>query len=259
MEMISTSKMRRAQVQALSSRPYAEKIGELIGHLGAQFEKIPHPFFEDVPGDILLVHFTPDRGLCGGLPSNLNRSAANFILSQERKVRVVCVGRKGRDFMRRTGQYIEAEFLRITDRPTPATILPIAKIINELYGNGVGRVYLSYARFISPIVQRPVVELLIPVEPPSEVRIVPMYIYEPRMKLLLSELLGRYLEFKLYSALLESKASEHSARMVAMRNATQNAEEMIKDLTLLANKARQEVITKELLDIIGGAWAFEGR
>ena len=259
MEMIATSKMRRAQAQVLSARPYADKITELIKHLAAQFEGIPHPFFEEKEGDILLIHFTPDRGLCGGLPSNLNRSAANFILSQKSLVRIICVGRKGRDFMARTGQRIEAEFLRITDRPTPQVALPIARLVREIYGKGVGRVYLSYARFVSPVVQRPVIESLLPIKPPPDIKIVPSYIYEPRREVLLGELLERFLEMKIYHALLESKASEHSARMIAMRNATQNAEDMIKELTLLANKARQESITKELLDIIGGTWALEGR
>jgi F-type H+-transporting ATPase subunit gamma len=260
MEMIATSKMRRAQEAGLAGRPYAEKIRQVLADLSAlpQGEAL-HPLLQRRPvNKIAVIHITPDRGLCGGLHANINRTTGSFILEQNVPITLIIVGRKGLDFMRRYGRDIRAEFTRLGDRPSLLDTLPISRIIIDDYSNGViDLVYLVYARFISTTVQRPILQQILPVEPAT----LPPgqnvdYIYEPGPALVLGELLPRFVEMQVYHAILESIASEQSARVVAMRNATDNANEIIQDLTLMYNKARQESITKELLDITGGAAAL---
>jgi len=261
MEMIATLKMRRAQERGLAGRPYAEKIHQVLADLAAlPQEGMPvHPLLQRRPiNKIAVVHITPDRGLCGGLHANVNRHTASFILEQNAPVTLIAVGRKGLDFMRRYGRDIRAEFTRLGDQPSLLDTLPISRIIIDDYTNGViDTVYLVYAQFISTMAQRPILQQILPIEPAT----LPQgqnvdYIYEPSPDAVLSELLPRFVEMQVYHAILESIASEQSARMVAMRNATDNANELIQDLTLMYNKVRQETITKELLDIIGGAAAL---
>ena len=261
MEMIATSKMRRAQERGLAGRPYSEKIYQVIADLAAlpQEGKPVHLLLQRRPvTKIAVVHITPDRGLCGGLHANINRKTASFILEQSVPVTLIIIGRKGIDFMRRYGRDIRAEFTRLGDQPSLLDTLPISHIIIDDYTNGViDLVYLVYAQFISTMVQRPILQQILPVEPAA----IPTaqnvdYIYEPSPDVVLGELLPRFVEMQVYHAILESIASEQSARMVAMRNATDNANEIIEDLTLMYNKARQEAITKELLDITGGAAAL---
>jgi len=258
MEMIATSKMRRAQERGLAGRPYSEKIHQVIADLAA----LPaeggalHPLLQRrTVNKIAIVHITPDRGLCGGLNTSLNRRTVSFILGQSMPVTLITVGRKGRDFMRRYGRDIRAEFAGLGDRPGLLDTTPVSHIIIDDYTNGViDLVYLVYAQFISTMAQRPVMQQILPVEPAR----IPQaqnvdYIYEPGPGAVLGELLPRFVEMQVYHAILESIASEQSARMVAMRNATDNASELIEELTLMYNKARQESITEELLDITGGA------
>jgi len=257
MEMIATAKMRRAQEQALAGRPYNDKISQVIADLAAQPASggASHPLLEIREAKkIAIVHMTSDRGLCGGLNTNINRHTGNFILGQDVPVSLVTVGSKGRDFMRRAQRDIRAEFTRISDRPTLLETLPISHIIIDDYTTGyIDRVYIAYSKFINMMLQQPMLELLLPVEP----AIIPKtesteYIYEPHAQYVLGELLPRFVEMKVYHAILESIASEQSARMTAMRSATENANELITDLTLTLNKARQDMITEELLDISGG-------
>ncbi|UCH42195.1 MAG: ATP synthase F1 subunit gamma [Dehalococcoidales bacterium] len=261
MEMIATSKMRRAQERGLAGRPYSEKIRQVIADLVAlpTNSRAPHPLLQRrPPAKIAIVHITPDRGLCGGLNTNVNRQAASFILEQKIPVTVICVGRKGLDYMLRQGRDVKAEFTWLGDHPSLLDTLPISRIIIDDYTNGViDAAYLSYAHFVSTMIQRPVVQPLLPVEPAEipEAQNVD-YIYEPSSDVVLAELLPRFVEMQVYHAILEAIASEQSARMVAMRNATENGKELIDDLTLLYNKARQESITKELLDIVGGVAAL---
>ena len=261
MEMIATSKMRRAQERGLAGRPYSEKIYQVIADLAAipQEGRLAHPLLQRRPvTKIAVVHITPDRGLCGGLHANINRKTASFILEQSVPVTLIAIGRKGIDFMRRHGRDIRAEFTRLGDRPSLLDTLPISRIIIDDYTNSVvDLVYLVYAQFISTMTQRPILQQILPVEPapiPSAQNV--DYIFEPSPALVLGELLPRFVEMQVYHAILESIASEQSARMVAMRNATDNANGLIQDLTLAYNKARQESITKELLDITGGAAAL---
>jgi len=261
MEMIAASKMRRAQEHGLAGRPYSEKIRQVIADLAALPEvALQHPLLQRRPvSKIAIIHITPDRGLCGGLNANLNRRLAGFILEQKAPVSVIAVGRKGRDFMVRYGSDLLAEFTQLGDHPSILDTLPISHIVIDDYSAGaIDMVYLSYARFVSTMVQKPVMQPLLPVEP----AIIPRaenvdYIYEPGAEAVLGGLLPRFVEMQIYHAILESIASEQSARMVAMRNATDSANELIGDLTLLYNKARQEAITKELLDITGGVVALE--
>ena len=264
MELIAASRMRRAQASVLAGRPYSEKIQEVITHLAAQpGEDVdsaqPLLAVRDVHR-IEIVHITPDRGLCGGVHSALNRRVAQFILEQKVPVTVIAVGRKGRDFMIRYGQDVKAIFVNLGDRPTLADTIAISRmVIDDYTERSVDEVYLSYIEFVSTTVQRPVVTRLLPVVP-AELRAEERvgYIYEPDSLTVLGSLLPRFVEMELYHSLLELIASEQSARMVAMRSATDNAHEMVDDLTLLSNKVRQESITNELLDIVGGAGALAG-
>lgn len=261
MEMIAASKMRRAQERGLAGRPYSEKIQQVIADLAAlpEMGRALHPLLQRRSVvKVAIVHITPDRGLCGGLNTNINRKTASFILEQSVPVTLITVGRKGLVFMRRYGRDIRAEFTQIGDRPSLLDTLPISRIIIDDYSNGVvDLVYLVYAKFISTMLQRLVLQQLLPVKPAFIPRAQNVdYIYEPGPDVVLGELLPRFVEIQVYHAILESIASEQSARMVAMRNATDNANELIEDLTLLYNKARQESITREILDITGGAAAL---
>ena len=262
MQMIAASKMRRAQQLSIAGRPYSEKMRTVLADLASQAgeDEQSHPLLQkrDVKR-VQIVHITPDRGLCGGLPSNLNRSAGQFILDRESPVSILSVGRKGRDFMARTGRDLRAVFTDLGDRPSLEDTLPIARLAMEDYIGGLAdEVYLSYGVFVSTATQRPTMQRLLPVEPAElEPGQAVGYIYEPHSLQVLGELLPRFVEMQIYHAMLESVASEHSARMVAMQNATDAANDMIDGLTLLLNKVRQESITKELLDIVGGVAALE--
>ncbi|MBI2860968.1 MAG: ATP synthase F1 subunit gamma [Chloroflexi bacterium] len=262
MEMVAASKMRRAQERSLAARPYAEKIEQVVADLAALPESGLHPLLQRRPVErMTVVYITPDRGLCGGLNANLNRRIASFLAEQAGQkvpVSVISVGRKGRDFVARCGVNVCAFFTRIGDKPSLIDTLPISRmVIDEYENNVVDVVYLAYSQFVSTAVQRPVVRQLLPVQPARIPKAQNVdYIYEPDAFEVLGALLPRYVEREVYEAILESIASEQSARMVAMRNATENGNELIQELTMLYNKARQESITKELLDIVGGAAAL---
>ncbi|MFC1902282.1 ATP synthase F1 subunit gamma [Chloroflexota bacterium] len=261
MEMIAASKMKKAQDRGLAGRPYSEKIRQVIADLAAlPGIELHHPLLQRRPVEkIAVVHITPDRGLCGGLNANLNRRLAGFILEQKKPVDVIAVGRKGRDFIVRCGHGMSAEFGQLGDQPGILDTLAISHLVIDGYSTGdIDMVYLSYTRFISTVVQQPVIEPLLPVEPAVIPKVENVdYIYEPGAAAVLGGLLPRFVEMQIYHAILESIASEQSARMVAMRNATDSAHELTDELTLLYNKARQEAITRELLDITGGVVALE--
>ena len=261
MEMVATAKMRRTQQRALAGRPYTEKIRQVIADLavepGIRGKVLPLLEKREVK-KIALVHIGTDRGLCGGLNTNLNRLVGEFILGQKVPVNVITVGRKARAFARIAKLDVRAEFSGISDRPTMQDTMPISRILIEDYSKGeVGLIYLAYPAFVSTMVQKPTIQTLVPIEPaklpPGQVA---EYIYEPDPFSVLKELLPRFVEMEVYHAILELIASEQSARMVAMRNAGDNAEDLIKDLALSLNKARQEMITKEICDISGGAEAL---
>ncbi len=263
MEMIAASKMRRAQQRVLAGRPYAQKMNQVLGHLVQQTEGMDdlHPLLRQRETQtVRIVHITPDRGLAGGLNSNLNRRAIQFILGEKVKVSLITIGKKGRDFMVRHGQDVRAVFTDLGDRVAVADILAVSRIVTDDYASGAAdRVYLLYSKFVSTLVQQPTLQQLLPVEPVTgEEKRRLSYIYEPDPAQVLATLLPRFVDMQIYQAMLEANASEQSARMVAMRNASDNAAEMVDSLTLELNKARQASITGELLDITGGVAALEG-
>ncbi len=261
MSMIAASKMRRAQEMALQTRPYADRMQTLLADLAAQPQDVDetHPLLmRREPGRVQLIVITPDRGLTGGLNTAVNRRAAQQLVDLGGEADVVAVGKKGRDFFARTAN-LRAVFTDIGDRPTVADAGPIARVVIDDYeAERVDAVYLAYAHFVNTTLQRPEVMPLLPVVPAElEAKDTVGYIFEPSPRAVLAELLPRYVEMEIYHALLEGVASEQSARMVAMRGATDNALDMKADLTLEMNKVRQESITTELLDIVGGAAAVE--
>lgn len=264
MEMIAASKMRRAQQRVLAGRPYEAKMRQVLGNLAAQVAGLDgvDPLLQKrEPRQIMLIHITPDRGLTGGLNSNLNRRAAQFVLEEKLPVTSIAIGKKGRDFLTRHGQNVKAVFTDMGDQVTVAQLTPIIHLMRTDYLAGAAdKVYLSYADFVSTTVQRPIVKQLLPIETlaneAGDLKV--DYIYEPNPVEVLSHLLPRFIEMELYQAMLESNASEQSSRMVAMRNATSNAKDMVSELTLDLNKARQTAITNELLDITGGVVALGG-
>ena len=264
MSLVAASKMRRAQNAVLEGRPYSEKIREVIADLAAQPSDDPsavHPLLQVRPvRRIGVVAITPDRGLAGGLHSTVNRRVAQFILAQDAPVRTVVVGRKGRDFMVRTGQDIQAVFTDLSDRPVLTETSPVSGLVIDSYENGeVDEVYLVYAKFVSTMSQQAVVEKLLPVDPaPLSGAQLSGYIYEPDTLTVLGALLPQFVDMEVYHAMLEAIASEQSARMVAMRSATDNANSLAEDLTLVMNKLRQDSITNELLDLVGGQIAQQG-
>jgi len=261
MEMVATAKMRRTQQRALAGRPYTEKIRQVIADLAIEPRikgKILPLLQKREVKKIAIVHIGTDRGLCGGLNTNLNRLVAEFILQQKVPVTVITVGRKARAFARIAKLEVRAEFAGISDRATLLETMPISRVVIEDYSKGeADLIYLAYPDFVSTMIQKPTIQGLLPIEPaklpPGQVA---EYIYEPDPFSVLNALLPRFVEMEVYHAVLELIASEQSARMVAMRNAGDNAGDLIKDLTLSLNKARQEIITKEICDISGGAEAL---
>ncbi|MCH7811466.1 MAG: ATP synthase F1 subunit gamma [Chloroflexi bacterium] len=259
MELVAASKMRRAQERALAGRPYAERLSWVLADLAEtlpllQPEELPPLLQRREVQAIGIVLITPNRGLCGGLPANTNRKASALTLDAGVPAKFVTVGRKGRNFFRRSNVEIRAEFTELSDYPEYREILPIARVVIDDYLAGqYDQVFIVYSFFVNTMTQEPRAIQLLPVEPPEEAATRAVdYLYEPSRPEVLEALLPRYVEMQIYEAVLEGLASEQSARMVAMRNATDAAKEMIDDLTLTYNKARQEQITSELLDIVGG-------
>lgn len=256
MEMIATAKMKKAQDSAVAVRPYSDKLTQVIADLAAQAAAggATHPLLQvRKVNKIAILFISTDRGLCGGLNTNLNRMTGNFILEQKVPVSVITVGSKGRDFMRRSMRDIRAEFVKLSDRPRMDDTMPISRILIDDYINDVvDQVFIAYSKFVNVMTQKPTLEQILPVIPAKQSKSNPDYIFEPHGMSVLGELLPRFVEMQVYHSILEAIASEQSARMMAMRNATDNATDVIADLTLTLNKARQEMITKELLDITGG-------
>lgn len=259
MELVAASKMRRAQQRALAGRPYAERLTWVLADLAETVAQMDpdtlHPLLRrrDVKtAGIVLI--SPNHGLCGGLPGNMNRRASALALELSAPSRVLAVGRKGRDYFRRVQVPIIAEFSELGDYPQYMEVLPIARVVIDDYlSGGLDQVLLVYPYFVNTMTQEPRVQQLLPIEPPQQARTRAVdYIYEPSREEVLADLLPRYIEMQIYSAVLEAIASEQSARMVAMHNATDAAHDMIQELTLIYNKARQEQITKDLIDIVGG-------
>jgi F-type H+-transporting ATPase subunit gamma len=273
MQMVASSKMRRAQDRVQQARPYAEQIRALVSRLA-------NATGDDLGEGVALlrkrpvrkmgiVDITPDRGLSGALSSNINRKALSTAVEQQNRlveegqqrpdVEYVAVGRKGRDFIVRTQQHLIAEFVNFGDRPSLGDARAIAEVAVDAFLKGeVDVVYLVYAKFVNTVTQQPTAIQLLPVQPPveenSERRAIE-YIYEPDARSIFEALLPRYVDVLVYQALLETVASFYSAQMVAMKNATDNANELVQDLTLAYNKARQASITTQILEVVSGSGA----
>lgn len=273
MQAVAASRMQRAQAQVRSTRAYAEKAWEVLTYLAAQREvgEQLHPLLQVRPlHTVVLVVLTGDRGLCGAFNHNIILKAVDFIEESPWPVKLITVGRKGRDFLLRRGEDIVAEFTGIPDQPKLVDVTPIARVAIDGFLEGrFDQVCLAYSDFINVLTQRPTVKRLLPIMPGDietqamaeyveGVRLQPAteYIYEPDPRSILDEVVPRFTELQVYQAILESIASEHSARMVAMRNASDNAAALVEDLTLEFNKARQQSITLEIMDIAGGAEAL---
>ena len=276
MQLIAASKMQRAQQMVRNGRDYAEKIQAVLSDLSTagdsaddDGENITPLLIQRPVNNVLMLLVTPDRGLAGALVGNLSRIAGQYVRDSEVPVAAVTVGRKGARFVGRMGQELKATF-SVADRPRLDDTVSISRFIVSLYESGeVDRVVMVYAQFVNTAVQKPVVRQILPVEPAAPESDEDggdkagtgskniEYIFEPDPATVLNTLVPRYVETQIYHSILEAIASEHSARMVAMRNATDNANELIDGLTLDLNKARQEQITGELLDIVGGVAAVE--
>jgi len=264
MEMVSASKMRRAQRNVLATRPYADRLLDVMGELTARSVGGRGGTLLEVRPNVRsigLIIVTPDKGLTGAMITNVLRRAGRFILEERergRQIETLSVGKKGRDFLVRNGQNMVAEVTRLGDYPRLVDTLGIATTVISGFREGrYDEVYVIYSEFVNTLVQRPALKRLLPVEPPNEpVEHQVDYTYEPSQEEVLQDLLPRFVEVQLYQAILESIASEHSARMVAMRNATDNAKELTREYTLSYNKTRQSNITKEVSEIASGAAAL---
>jgi F-type H+-transporting ATPase subunit gamma len=261
MELVAASKLRRAQERVAAARPYSEAITSVMAELMRREPEYKHPYLQvrEVRKRVLIL-VTTDRGLCGALNSNNNRLALREINDAAVPVSVVTIGRKGRDIMRRLRKDLIADVSGLSDRPTMGDVLPAIRVAMEQYERGeADRVDVVFARFVNTARQEATLRRVLPVDPPSGAAPVAAdFIYEPEPKDVLDALLPRYVESLVYQAVLENVASEQAAKMVAMRNATDNATEFIGVLTLTANKVRQATITTELMEIVGGAAALEG-
>jgi F-type H+-transporting ATPase subunit gamma len=260
MQVVSATRLRRAQAAVQASRPYAEKMVEVLETTAERATEYRHPYLERRAGDrALVILVTADRGLCGALNANTLRATVRYVIQNHRgQARYVTIGRKGRDFMARFRREIVADASSLSDRPGITAILPAIRAALEEYDDGrVDTILLAYARWVSTLRQEPVVRVLLPIEMP-DVREGPGtdYIYEPGPEEVLDALLPRYIETQVYAALLENQASFYSAQMIAMQNATNAAGDLIRTLTLTANKVRQAAITTELMEIVSGAEAL---
>ena len=260
MQFVAASKLKRAQDATLAARPYSDVIDEVLADLATVLGAEDHPLLAErgEGGKRLIVLITTDRGLAGPLNTNTIRFAARDITESKGDLAVVTVGRKGRDAMRRAGVPLEAHFAGFGDRPAFADVIPVARLItDDFLERKFDRVDIIYSRFVTTLTQRAERITLLPVEPSEDSEGIPghQFIFEPNAGAVLEQLLPRYVATRLFQAVLESKASEESSRMVAMKNATENAEELIEDLTLSYNKVRQSNITREMIEIASGAQA----
>jgi len=259
MQFVAASKLKRAQDATLASRPYSEKLDEVLADLAAVLGAEDHPLLaQREDGKRLIVLITTDRGLAGPLNTNTIRYAAREITGHSGDLSLVTVGRKGRDAMRRAGVPMAAHFTGFGDRPAFADVLPVARLVTDDFLAGTyARVDVIYNRFVSTLVQKPEMIQLLPIRATEDTEGIPgnQFIFEPSASAVLEQLVPRYVATRLFQAVLEGKASEESSRMVAMKNATENAEDLIEDLTLSYNKVRQSNITREMIEIASGAQA----
>ena len=263
MEMVAASKMRRAQERMRMARPYGDKIRNVAAHISHANPEYRHPFL--VPRDTVkrvgLIVITTDKGLCGALNTNLLRLALNQYKSWQaegEEIDVCCIGNKGFGFMQLLGANIVSHAIQIGDRPQMEKLIGTIKVMLDGYSKDrFDRLLIGYTRFVNTMKQEPMIEQLLPLagERMGAPETVWDYIYEPEAKTVLDQVMTRYIEAIIFQAVAENMASEQSARMVAMKAASDNAATLIDELTLVYNKNRQAGITKELSEIVGGAAA----
>ena len=270
MNMVSAAKLRGAQSRMEGFRPYAEAFSMMLGNMAGRVEPDIHPFFQKTEPvtRVGLVLMTSDRGLCGSFNVNLINTAVKFMREKEAAgidVSLICVGRKGRDFFRRRKIEMAAQYVDVWNKFDFSNAVTVAREIMNIFLSGeVQEVHLVYATFINMAIQKPKIVQLLPIQPEetteeaAEAGAKVEYLFEPPMEQFLEFLLPKYINVQVYHGFLENNASEHAARMTAMDNAQSNCKEMITQLTLVMNKARQAAITKELMDIVGGAEALKG-
>lgn len=263
MEMVAASKMRKAQERMRASRPYASRIRNVISHLAAGRLEYQHPYLvERQPKRVGFMVISTDRGLCGGLNANLFRTTVQAMRTWDEKnipIDICAIGKKAESFFRRMGGNVIASISGLGDKPSIQDVIGTVKVMLDAYDlEQIDRLYLIYNEFVNTMTQKTRIELLLPiidtVEDESK-KFAWDYIYEPDAKELLEALLVRYIESLVYQGIVENGASEQAARMVAMKNASDNARELIDDLQLMYNKARQAAITRELSEIVAGAGA----
>lgn len=265
MEMVAASKMRKAQERMQAARPYAEKIRAVIGHLAKSHPEYHHIYLAQRPlKRVGYIIVSTDRGLCGSLNTNLFKLALKSILEQEKQgveVELCLLGQKAESFFKRVGGKITATATHLGDKPAAKDLIGIVKVMFDAYAaQKIDALYMVSTEFINTMRQKPILREVLPIQPSEDTSRVDYYwdyIYEPDAQTVLTLLLNRYVEALVYQAVVENIASEQSARMVAMKNASDNAGSLINDLKLAYNKARQSAITRELADIIGGAEAIE--
>lgn len=265
MEMVAASKMRKTQDRMRASKPYANKIYEVVKHIARANSEYRHPFM--MPREIKrvgIIVVTSDRGLCGGLNANLLRETVMHMKAwhdEAREVDLCVIGRKGQAFFKRTGGRVIASVDHLGDTPGVSDIIGVAKVmIDAFYQGEIDELHVIYNEFVNTMTQKPTMKQLLPL-PISEEDSKSLghhwdYIYEPDAKELLDDLFFRYIELQAYQAVVENIACEQAAKMIAMKNATDNAGELIKEFQLAYNKARQAAITQELAEIVGGAAAL---
>jgi F-type H+-transporting ATPase subunit gamma len=263
MEMVAASKMRKAQDRMRASRPYAEKIRNVAAHLSFAQSEYKHAFLikRDVVKNVGLIVLSSDKGLCGGLNTNVLRMSINQMKTWEsegKKIAVTAIGNKGFSFMNRMSADVKSHVIGLGDVPHMETLIGAIKVMLDAYTTGeIDQVYVCYTKFINTMKQEPTMELLLPLS--GEKLGSPKghwdYIYEPEAKVVIDQLMMRYTESLVYNAVAENMASEQSSRMVAMKSASDNAKNVIGELKLVYNKARQAAITKEISEIVGGAAA----
>ena len=265
MEMVAASKMRKTQERMRASKPYASKIYDVVKHIARANSEYRHPFMlkRDIKRVGLIV-VTTDRGLCGGLNANLLRETLHRMRAWHEstyEIDVCVVGRKGQSFFKRTGGRVIATTDQLGDTPGVQDIVGVVKVMLDAFDEGeIDALHVVYNEFVNTMTQRPTVKQLLPL-PIAEEDSQSMghhwdYIYEPDAKELLDDVLFRYIELQVYQAVVENIACEQAAKMIAMKNATDNAGELIKEFQLAYNKARQAAITQELAEIVGGAAAL---
>jgi len=263
MEMVAASKMRKAQARMQASKPYAAKMRNVIAHLAHAHPEYKHPYLEvrDVKR-VGYIIITSDRGLCGGLNTNLLKAAVVSMRENDDKglkADVCVIGSKGASFMNRMGANIKSSVSHLGDAPGINDLIGTVKVMLDAFDNGeIDRLYLVSNEFVNTMTQTPQVEQLLPIaveEPEQEMKHHWDYIYEPEAKTVLDKLMMRYIESLVYQGVVENIASEQAARMVAMKSASDNAGDLISDLQLVYNKARQAAITQEISEIVSGAAA----